>query len=408
MAKPKKVKITEKAHWYSHHSEAGYTKLARLLENDIVHTWVDAQNNVVLDFMDVDLLKLLLSESGLENKQFHIIFDLNLVTDISYSYKRAITELLYHWQPFLGLVCFYNVGSQMSVIVESFAAVAPVNIRVLQADSYQDALKIVLAFKANEPLSDDNDVKDFLYNSELKRQFLGAVARMTWLNILDYPIYIPDADNEYYPFFQAIRALHSDLKAKEIEKEKEISLLKQTYEHRITQKIIKMNAQAQIGTQYIQDLEKEVAELSSRAAAQELELTRVSTAIAEKTNALGNLLDQIHALNIDSALKREMTDACMKLLDTEKIEKRLNIELTESDSFFLTKLQKKHPNLNQRELRISLLVKLNYETTEIARSIGISTRGMESIRYRMHKKLGLGKHESIKTYLSDLATAFHA
>ena len=156
MAKPKKVKITEKAHWYSHHSEAGYTKLARLLENDIVHTWVDAQNNVVLDFMDVDLLKLLLSESGLENKQFHIIFDLNLVTDISYSYKRAITELLYHWQPFLGLVCFYNVGSQMSVIVESFAAVAPVNIRVLQADSYQDALKIVLAFKANEPLSDDN------------------------------------------------------------------------------------------------------------------------------------------------------------------------------------------------------------------------------------------------------------
>ena len=185
-------------------------------------------------------------------------------------------------------------------------------------------------------------------------------------------------------------------------------MLKQTYEHRITQKIIKMNAQAQIGTQYIQDLEKEVAELSSRAAAQELELTRVSTAIAEKTNALGNLLDQIHALNIDSALKREMTDACMKLLDTEKIEKRLNIELTESDSFFLTKLQKKHPNLNQRELRISLLVKLNYETTEIARSIGISTRGMESIRYRMHKKLGLGKHESIKTYLSDLATAFHA
>jgi len=28
---------------------------------------------------------------------------------------------------------------------------------------------------------------------------------------------------------------------------------------------------------------------------------------------------------------------------------------------------------------------------------------MESIRYRMHKKLSLGKHQSIKTYLSDLA-----
>ena len=39
---------------------------------------------------------------------------------------------------------------------------------------------------------------------------------------------------------------------------------------------------------------------------------------------------------------------------------------------------------------------------EIAHSIGLSKRGMESIRYRMHKKLGLGKHQSIKTYLAEL------
>ena len=46
------------------------------------------------------------------------------------------------------------------------------------------------------------------------------------------------------------------------------------------------------------------------------------------------------------------------------------------------------------------------DTIEIARSVGISTRGMESIRYRMHKKLGLGKHQSIKTYLSELSMSF--
>jgi len=49
---------------------------------------------------------------------------------------------------------------------------------------------------------------------------------------------------------------------------------------------------------------------------------------------------------------------------------------------------------------------MNYDTCDIARSVGISTRGMESIRYRMHKKLGLGKHQSIKTYLSELAVTF--
>jgi DNA-binding CsgD family transcriptional regulator/uncharacterized coiled-coil protein SlyX len=169
-----------------------------------------------------------------------------------------------------------------------------------------------------------------------------------------------------------------------------------------------MNTKLEAGKESIHELEEQIADLKSRVAAQDMELTRVSTAISEKTNTLSNLLDQIHALDIDIHVKREMTKECLKLLETEKIEKRLNIELTESDSFFLSKLQKKHPNLNQRELRISLLVKLNYDTIEIARSSGISTRGMESIRYRMHKKLGLGKHESIKTYLSDLSTSFHA
>ena len=91
------------------------------------------------------------------------------------------------------------------------------------------------------------------------------------------------------------------------------------------------------------------------------------------------------------------------MIETEAIEKKINTDLTASDSAFLSKLQRKHPNLNQRDLRICLLIKLNYDTKQIARSIGISTRGLESIRYRMHKKMGLSKHQSIKNYLTKLA-----
>ncbi|MEI6847271.1 MAG: hypothetical protein WCK32_04415 [Chlorobiaceae bacterium] len=167
-----------------------------------------------------------------------------------------------------------------------------------------------------------------------------------------------------------------------------------------------MNTQAEPNEKCCIELENEIGALKTRIATQDMELARISTAIAEKTSALRNLLDQIYALDIDPNVKRAMTDACLSLIETETIEKRLNIELTESDSIFLSKLQKKHPNLNQRELKISLLVKLNYDTREIARSVGITTRGMESIRYRMHKKLSLGKHQSIKTYLSELAVTF--
>ena len=406
MAIPKlqNLTVTEKSHWKSHHPEANYTKQARILDGDIVHTWAETDHDILLDFMDIDLLKLVLSESGLVSKQFHVIFDLKHVTDISYTYKKAITELLFHWQPYIGVVCFFNVCPSMSIIVQSFSAVAPEHFCVLQTETYQDAVKKVVAFKTKDPLSEDSEIAGLIKTSETKRNFLGALARMSWLNMLDDPISIATHDSQHYPFFQAIEAFRSDLKAKDIEKENELKQLKQDYETRITQTIIKMNAQAEVGKKSIHDLEAQVATLKSRVAAQDMELTRVATAISEKTNALRNLLDQIHSLDIDTDVKRKMTDDCLKLLETETIEKRLNIELTETDSYFLSKLQKKHPNLNQRELRISLLVKLNYDTVEIARSVGISTRGMESIRYRMHKQLGLGKHESIKTYLSDFST----
>ncbi|NMW21060.1 MAG: hypothetical protein HKK67_05400 [Chlorobiaceae bacterium] len=153
------------------------------------------------------------------------------------------------------------------------------------------------------------------------------------------------------------------------------------------------------------DFEQEIEALKTKIASQDKELSRVSAAISEKTTALRDLLDQIYALEIDPGAKRVMTNSCLRMIETEIIEKRLNMELTESDAAFIAKIQKKHPNLNQRELKISLLVKLNYDTKEVARVIGITTRGMESIRYRMHHKLGLGKHESIKTYVSELAVS---
>jgi DNA-binding CsgD family transcriptional regulator/uncharacterized coiled-coil protein SlyX len=186
----------------------------------------------------------------------------------------------------------------------------------------------------------------------------------------------------------------------------ELEHMKHDEEQKQTEMVVKLNAQIELNKKAAREHEKEIAALKTRIATQDMELTRVSTAIAEKTMSLRNLLDKIYALDIDTDVKRQMTDSCLSLIETETIEKRLNIELTESDSVFLSRLQKKHPHLNQRELRISLLVKLNYDTKEIARSVGISTRGMESIRYRMHKKLGLGKHQSIKTYLSDLAASF--
>ena len=167
-----------------------------------------------------------------------------------------------------------------------------------------------------------------------------------------------------------------------------------------------MTAVAEVATPSVMELKKELADLQAIIAHNEKELARITAVnLGNKGPGLRNLLDQIYALQIDAAVKREMTDTCLNLIDIETFAKRIGTELTDIDASFIAKVEKKHHGLNQRELKICLFIKLNYDTIEIARAIGISTRGMESIRYRMHRMLGLGRHDSMKSYLSNLAVA---
>ncbi len=400
------LNIIEKPHWKSKHEVAGFILWIRLIDGDIIHAWVESSEDVVLDFLDSGLLRSVLSESGILEKPFHLIWNLERIVDVSYSYKKEITDFLFNWKPALGMVCFYNIPPPVRIVTESFAAIVPEELHVILTETFEEAMQRVMAFKAGEvPLEVDENEEE-REKRVVNARFLEAVARISWLDMLEGERTMPSVDKHYYAFFKAVDSMRQDLAEKEKEKEIELKQRTNDFKYRITQMTIKMNAQAELTKKSSTDFEKEIAALRTRIATQDMELTRVSTAIAEKTSSLRNLLDQIHALEIDTSVKRQMTDSCLSLIETETIEKRLNIELTESDSVFLSKLQKKHPNLNQRELRISLLVKLNYDTKEIARSVGISTRGMESIRYRMHKKLNLGKHQSIKTYLSDFAVAY--
>jgi len=402
------VTTTEKSHWKNHHPAAGYTKWMSVIDGNIVHTWIDVEtkSDIILDFMDVELLQVVLTESDLMSRQFHILFDLDHISDITFNYKRAITNLFFNWSPILGVIGFYNIPESMHIIVETFAAVAPQNVCVIQEKTYEKSIKNIIEFKAGKFIARESEAENNNLRA-LHNKFLEAVARISWLNMLDQSITMPPDGHPYSTFFKAIDYLRSDLIEKEREKEHEVQLLKQDFEERITRLVIKMNAQAEVNNKSARERENEIADLTLRIKTQEIELARVSIVIADKKKEVRNLLDKIYSLDIDPGIKRALTNSCLNLIEKEVIEKQLNRETTESDSIFLSKLQKKFPNLNQRELRISLLVKLNYDTTEIARSIGLSTRGMESIRYRIHKKLGLGKHQSIKTFLSELDITEH-
>lgn len=392
--------IIENPHWVKKHPEAGYEKSVQMIGQDIMHVIIKADHPVTLDFMDTDLLKTVLHEQGLNNIRLYLIWDMTSVEDISYQYKKNITDLLYHWEPIFSCVVFYNTQPSCRPVIETFAAVVPDNIKVFLEESYEQGIRLIMNFKSGilpEAAGQDE-------HTLMTKEFLAATARISWFNMFNQQIFLPPEGSHYYPFFKALANMQKDLKAQDESHEKQYQQLRYDCEQRVTQKTILLNAQVELHRKESFQSEQEKSALKSRIASQDMELTRISTAIAEKTSALHFFCEQIKILDIESPLKQKLLEQCQSMIETELTEKRLKTELTAGDSEFLSKLQKKHPNLNQRELRVSLMVKLNYDTREIARSIGISTRGMESIRYRMHKKLGLDKHKSIKTYLSELST----
>ncbi len=395
--------ITERPHWKTVHTDQKYTTRLRKIGDDILLTYYEAERNISIEYMDKKLYQKVLEESGLTKKPVYLLRDLTHVTDISYAYKVNLTQLIYHWQPYFRLIVFYNIPPGFSTTVETFASIVPENTPVLLMESYRDAIQAVLDVKAdNLPAEEYDDEEDELY-AQRKKEFLAAAARIGWMNMFSQAINIPSEDDYLYPFFKALDSLQKDLQAQEKLRNEERSASGRECEKKVSEQVILLNAQLELNNKMKTQFDRERSALKARIAAQDMELTRVSTAIAEKTAVLQSLRDKIADIEMDPLRRREMTSACNRLIETEMIEKKVNTELTASDSDFLSKLQQKHPGLNQRDLRICLLIKLNYDTREIARSIGISTRGLESIRYRMHKKMELSKHQSIKNYLTQLA-----
>lgn len=76
-------------------------------------------------------------------------------------------------------------------------------------------------------------------------------------------------------------------------------------------------------------------------------------------------------------------------------------QIVEKDDF-LVKIKENYPDLSARELRLCSYLKLNVSSKEIAEYMGISIRGVESLRYRVRKKLGLTTSQDLTEFILQL------
>lgn len=123
-------------------------------------------------------------------------------------------------------------------------------------------------------------------------------------------------------------------------------------------------------------------------------------------NEIQNDLKQLKNVVKNQDSKNKITDI-FKKLHRNKIDESfmeifdVNFEKIHHD--FFEKLKSINPTLTLRELRLCAFIKMNLLNKEISSLLNISTRGVESARYRVRKKLNVAHDDNLAEFLNSLS-----
>ena len=132
------------------------------------------------------------------------------------------------------------------------------------------------------------------------------------------------------------------------------------------------------------------------------ELTGKALHIAEKNELLGQLESELKSIN-SSDVK-----AIEKILRNIKMS---SVQENDWDQFvfesvhpnFIAGIKVKYDGLTPSDIRLATLIKMNFNTKQIAAILHISELGVKKARYRLRKKLALNEADSLEDYIAGIS-----
>ncbi|MDO4462127.1 MAG: hypothetical protein Q4C30_06490 [Bacteroidia bacterium] len=161
--------------------------------------------------------------------------------------------------------------------------------------------------------------------------------------------------------------------------------------------------------QKIDQLQREALEQELRHKSQEL--TNAMINFARKNEVLTNIKDNItrviHLLDKPATahIRRELqliNNSIEGNINSDEVLKKVEEQFDLVNNNFLNKLTKLHPDISQNEKMMCSYLRMGLTTKEIAPLLNISVRGVETIRYRLRKKLGI-EDQGLVEWLNTLA-----
>ena len=113
---------------------------------------------------------------------------------------------------------------------------------------------------------------------------------------------------------------------------------------------------------------------------------------------IGSIVSNLPESPASKELKKVIKNNLSSKKDWISFEEAFN----NADKDFFKKIKEKHPNLTTGDLRLCVYLRLNLSSKEIAPLLHISHRSVEIKRYRLRKKMELGKEVNLNDYILKL------
>ena len=161
------------------------------------------------------------------------------------------------------------------------------------------------------------------------------------------------------------------------------------------------------------DLEKEIERLKNdklqiKILSKDKELVTNTLQVVKKNKILNGIIHKLKDINVDAFDEstkfqfNKLNRSIVREVNTEKRWKDLEKHIKNVHFDFLKRLKEKYPTISPRELDLCTYLLMNMSTKEIAEIMNISSGGVEVSRYRLRKKFGLHKKESLTGFLMSI------
>lgn len=155
----------------------------------------------------------------------------------------------------------------------------------------------------------------------------------------------------------------------------------------------------------IKELEREQLDIKLKHKTQEVANMMIS--LSHKNDALLNIRKELqNILRLVPKGNPEVRNAITELqqqvvvdVKSDDVLKKVEEEFDLVHNNFIMKLRERYPDLTHNEILLCAYLKISLSTKEIAPLLNISQRGVETMRYRLRKKLNLEREDSLSNFI---------